>query len=83
MNKNLLETYRKNLEYRKGLKLSLNNGDYEVGKTYVSGYWQEIFKVLQIKNVDNWMQRIIVCQWEDGRINSHCTPLRNDDFVVN
>ena len=82
MSDEVVEIYRKNLEKRKRLKLSLNNGDYEVGKTYISGYWQEIFKVLQIKDVDNWMRRIVVCQWEDGMINSHCTPISNNDFIA-
>lgn len=87
MTERLVEIYKRNIEKRTGLKLEIlpANPNYEVGKTYYSGYWCEWFKVLEYKELpDSWMRWTVKCLWEDGRITIHCTPLNlsKDDYLV-
>lgn len=47
---------------------------YEIGKTYYNGYWNKTFKVLDILPNKVWGEEY-KCQWSDGRITTHTTPL--------
>jgi len=76
------------IEVRTGLKLvdipkKVNKfGGHEVGKKYYCGYWQQVYEVLEIKESPVWGW-VVVCKWDDGRINSHCTSLQSRrDFEV-
>ncbi len=87
MNNRLLEIYKSNIEKRTGLKLQTipQNSNYEIGKTYYSGYWNETFQVLEYKELpSSWMRFSVKCKWQDGKITNHCTPLNlsKDDFLV-
>ena len=42
---------------------------HEVGKTYWIGYWQQIYKVLEINGYK------IKVEWEDGKVAEHMTSL--------
>ena len=55
---------------------------YEIGKTYYNGYWNKTFKVLDILPNAIWGEEY-KCQWSDGRITTHTTPLDPDkDYVI-
>lgn len=66
------------IELRTGLKLKKlkKNAKHEKGKTYYNGYWQKTYKVLDYtENTGDWRGWAVVCKWDDGEINSHCTSL--------
>ena len=47
---------------------------YEIGKTYYNGYWNKTFVVLDVLPNEIWGEEY-KCQWSDGRITTHTTPL--------
>lgn len=76
------------IESRTGLKLQdipkkINKfGGHEKDNTYYCGYWRKTYKVLEIREVSVYGWEV-VCQWEDGKINSHSTRLwHGKDFLV-
>jgi hypothetical protein len=78
------------IEKRTGLKLSdiprnalKKFGGHEAGKKYYCGYWQKVYEVLEVKQVEDWRGWSVVCKWDDGHINEHCTSLHpGHDFIV-
>ena len=70
------------IERRTGLKLqniprknSHFGGGHVVGKKYFCGYWNQVYTVLEIKEVPvlGW---VVVCKWDDGKTNEHSTSLQ-------
>ena len=85
MTKQAIQTYKNNLEKWHNLKLEIlpKNSTYEIGKTYFSGYWRESYKVINYEHLpENWMGYKVTTLWQDGRTTSHCTDLKEDDFLV-
>ena len=55
------------------------HAQHEEGKTYWCGYWQMYYTVLDENG------GIVKCQWEDGKINKHCTSLdryRDKELII-
>lgn len=77
------------IEKRTGLKLQElprktgKFGGHKAGHKYYCGYWHQVYEVLEIQeNVPVWGWQV-VCKWQDGEINSHCTSLiPGKDFEV-
>lgn len=80
----LNEMYKNRIEKQTGLKMQWlkENDFYQEGKTYWCGYWQELYKVLEIFTKDrSWYVKV---QWvKDNHISTHFTNLDIKwDFMV-
>lgn len=84
MTRQCAELFRQNREKKYGLKLlTLPDGaKHEVGKKYFCGYWEETYEVLDYKETNDWMGFVVTVRWQDGCVISHCTELREIDFMV-
>ena len=82
----LRESLRQVREKQYNLKLEIlpENPEYELGKTYFCGYWNQSFKVIDFTpKTNDWRGWSVTVHWQDGQITNHCTSLdRDNDFLV-
>lgn len=71
---NLLR-FEEKIDYAKPCK---DNEPRKEGHWYYCNYWKKAYKVLKV--VDHCNYQTVTVQWEDGKINTHCTPLCSQDW---
>lgn len=51
---------------------------YQEGHWYYCNYWGKYYKVLKVVDYANYQK--VTVQWQDGKINTHYTPLSVQDW---